>query len=67
MCTTNQLQVVNVHKLQKKQQQQSPFYDHYTDQPVLLAPPVKNWRNLLVQSFTAHKPLQTAQTAEVMY
>jgi len=25
---------------------QQPFYDHYTGQPVLVAPPVKNWRIL---------------------
>jgi len=30
-----------------------PFYGHYTGQPALAAPPVKNWRISLVQSFTA--------------
>ena len=38
-------------------QQPSPFYGHYTGRPVLAATLVKNWRILLVQSFTACKPL----------
>jgi len=38
-------------------QQPPPLYSHYTHQP---APPVKNWRILLVQSFTVRRPLLMA-------
>jgi len=44
-----------------------PFNGHYTGQPALagvsLAPPVKNWKILLEQSFTARMPLLTATSA----
>jgi len=42
--------------------QQTSFYGHYTGQPGLAKPaaPFKNWRILLVQSFTARMPLLTA-------
>jgi len=40
-----------------------PFYGHYTGQPALDGTPVKNWRILLVQSFTSRKPLLTATSA----
>ena len=40
-----------------------PQYDHYTGQPTLAGPPVKNWRILLVQSFTACMPLLIATSA----
>jgi len=44
--------------------QQPPFYDHYTAlYCVSRSPPVKNWRILLVQSFTVRMPLLTATSA----
>jgi len=30
-----------------------PFYSHYTGKPVLASTPVKKWRILVEQSFTA--------------
>ena len=36
------------------------FYGHYSGQPVLAGTSVKNWRILLVQSFTASMPLLAA-------
>jgi len=49
---------------EQQQQQQSLFYGHYTGQSVLAtAPPVENWRLLLVQSFTARMHLLTATSA----
>jgi len=38
------------------------FYGHYTEQPASAGTPVKNWRILLEQSFTAHMLLLTATT-----
>ena len=38
------------------QHQRHPFYNHYTRQARYLAPLLKNWRILLVQSFTAGMP-----------
>jgi len=35
-------------------------YGHYTAHPVLAGTPVKNWRILLEQSFTARMPLLMA-------
>ena len=43
-----------------QQQQQQPFYGHYIGQPALAGTPVKKWRILLVQSFTARMPLLMA-------
>ena len=40
--------------------QQQPFYGHYKGQPVLAGTPVKNWRILLEQSFTASLSLLMA-------
>jgi len=49
---------------QQQQQQQSLFYGHYTGQSALAtAPPVENWKLLLVQSFTARMHLLTATSA----
>jgi len=39
---------------------QQSFYNHYTDQPLLVSIPVKNCKILLEQSFTAHMPLLMA-------
>jgi len=36
------------------------IYSHYTGQPALAGTPVKNWRILSEQSFTAHMPLMMA-------
>ena len=47
----------------RQQQQQPPFYGHYTCQPVLAGPPVKNSRILMVLQFTACMPLLTATSA----
>jgi len=46
-----------------QQQQQPPFYGHYTDQLALACFRLKNWGILLVQSFTARMPLLTATSA----
>ena len=43
--------------------QHPPFYGHYARQPALTGTPVKNWRILLVQSFTARMPLLAATGA----
>jgi len=40
-----------------------PFYSHYTGQPVLTITPTKDWRILLVQSFTDYVPFLTATSA----
>ena len=45
------------------QQQQPLFYGLCTGQPALPAPPVKNWRILLMQSFTTHMLLLAATSA----
>ena len=52
-------------KLNVVQQQQQPFYSHYTGEPVSLHNPLKteNCRILLVQSLTACMPMLTADSA----
>jgi len=42
------------------QQPQPPYHSHYTVQPLLATLPVRNYRILLVQSFTACTPLLMA-------
>jgi len=52
------------HTVQQQQQQQTSLYENHTGQPALAtAPSVKNWRILLVQSFTGRMPLLMATSA----
>ena len=46
--------------IKRRRRQQQSFYSHYTSEPALAAPSVKNCRTLLELIFTAGMPLLMA-------